>query len=326
MVGVSADPIGSGMQSDNTSSDTHNQSASTGSDALQARVTVSLTALLASSLAPGLHLVATPIGNLSDITLRALATLAGADVIYCEDTRHSRTLLAHYAINRPLRPYHEHNADEQRPRILAELKSGRRIALISDAGTPLVSDPGYKLVRDAIADGLMVTATPGPSALMAGLSLAGLPTDTFLFAGFLPSRSAARQTRLTELAIVPATLIVYEAPSRVAETLADMAAVLGNRTAAVARELTKLHEDVERDSLEQLARRFAATPRKGEFVIVVSPPGAVQATDDAISSALAEALLQMSLRDAAKAVAERLSVSRSRVYDLGLKLKPDRDE
>jgi len=286
-----------------------------------ARAANQINRLLGSPLAPGLYLIATPIGNLADITLRALSVLASSDVIYCEDTRHSRTLTTHYGIGRPLRPYHEHNADEQRPRILAELAAGRRIALISDAGTPLISDPGFKLVRDALAQGSPVVAIPGPSAVIAGLTVAGLPTDRFLFAGFLPPRSAARRARLAELASVPATLIFFEAPTRAAETLADLAGTLGARPAAVARELTKLHEEVRRGTLAELAAALAGTPPKGEIVILTGPPGAAETTDGTIESHLTEALATMSLRDAAKAVADRLSVPKARVYDLGLKLK-----
>lgn len=291
---------------------------------LPSRVAADLTRQLAGALAPGLYLVATPIGNLADITLRALSALARADVIYCEDTRHSRTLVAHFGIDRPLRPYHEHNAEEQRPRILAELAAGRRIALISDAGTPLVSDPGYKLVRECIAAGVTVTALPGPSAVLAAVSSAGLPTDTFLFAGFLPPRSGARQSRIAELASAPATLIFFEAPTRLADTLTDLAGCLGSRPAAVARELTKLHEEVQRGSLAALAEHFRTSPPKGEIVILVGPPGDTLATDEAITAALGDMLAHMSLRDAVKSVADRLSVPKSRVYDLGLKMKSDR--
>ncbi len=312
------------MQSDDASDGTGTVEPSPGDNALPGRLAIDVPRHLASPLAPGLYLVSTPIGNLADITLRALTTLARADVIYCEDTRHSRTLIAHFGIGRPLRPYHEHNAEEQRPRILADLGRGARIALISDAGTPLVSDPGYKLVRDCIAEGHAVVAVPGASAVMAAISVAGLPTDTFLFAGFLPPRSGARQSRIAELAATPATLIFFEAPTRVADTLADLAATLGNRPAAVARELTKLHETVERGLLTDLAERFTAAPQKGEMVIVVGPPTSEAVTDEGIAAALTEALAQMSLRDAAKAVADRLSVPKARVYDLGLKLKSDR--
>ena len=300
--------------------------ASNDTSGVVTRVTAELARHLGDALAPGLYLIATPIGNLADISLRALATLAKSDVIYCEDTRHSRTLVAHYGIGRTLRPYHEHNAEEQRPRILADLARGARIALISDAGTPLVSDPGYKLVRDAIAESHTVIAIPGASAVLTALSVAGLPTDTFLFAGFLPPRSGARRSRISELATVPASLIFFEAPTRVAETLADLAETLGDRPAAIARELTKLHEAVRRGPLTALAELFAQSEPKGEIVIVVGPPGATTATDEVIAAALQAALAHMSLRDAAKAVADRLSVPKARVYELGLKLKSDKPQ
>ena len=208
-----------------------------------------------AELAPGLYVVSTPIGNLGDMTLRAIAVLARADAVLCEDTRHSRTLLSHFGIGTPARPYHEHNAAKERPRVLAELAAGQRIALISDAGTPLVSDPGWKLVREALDAGHRVEALPGASATLAALSVGGLPTDAFLFAGFLPPKSAARRTRIAELSAVPATLVFFEAPSRIAEALADLAAVLGPRPAALARELTKLHEEVRRAPLDQPRRR-----------------------------------------------------------------------
>lgn len=312
------------MQADDVSDGTDTDESGLGNEALTARLTSEITRQLASPLSPGLYLVATPIGNLADITVRALTTLARADVVYCEDTRHSRTLMAHYGLGRPLRPYHEHNAEEQRPRIFADLARGARIALISDAGTPLVSDPGYKLVRDAVSQGYTVLAVPGASAAMAAISVAGLPTDTFLFAGFLPPRSGARQSRIAELATAPASLIFFEAPTRVADTLADLALTLGPRPAAVARELTKLHETVARGSLSELAESFAAAPPKGEIVLVIGPPSEAAATDETIVAALSEALAAMSLRDAAKAVADRFSVPKARVYDLGLKLKSDR--
>ncbi|MCC7250423.1 16S rRNA (cytidine(1402)-2'-O)-methyltransferase [Hyphomicrobium sp.] len=272
-------------------------------------------------LAPGLYLVATPIGHLADMTLRAIAILANADVVYCEDTRHSRTLLAHYAIKATLRPYHEHNAEAERPRVLKELADGRAVALISDAGTPLVSDPGFKLVREATALGHAVIAIPGASAVLAALSVAGLPTDAFFFAGFLPAKEGARKSRLTELATVPATLVFFEAPTRAAATLADLAAVLGNREAALARELTKLHEDVRRAPLEDLARAFANDPPKGEVVIVVGPPEAGEVSDEAIAARLAPALESMSIRDASRVVADTLKVPKGRVYDLALGMK-----
>jgi len=276
---------------------------------------------LAEPLAPGLYLVATPIGNLADITLRALSVLARADALYCEDTRHSRTLLAHYGILRPTRAYHEHNAERERPRILAELAAEKSVAVISDAGTPLISDPGYRLVREAIAAGATVTSLPGPSALLAALAAAGLATDAFLFAGFLPPRQAARRTRLKELAAVPATLVFFEAPSRLADSLGDIAAVLGERAAAVARELTKLYEQVRRGTPAELAQWAAEVAPRGEMVILIGPPVAEVATDAVIIARLKALLATMSLRDAAKAVAAELGVARSRVYDLALGLQ-----
>lgn len=280
-------------------------------------------AQLAQALPAGLYLVATPIGNLADITLRALATLARSDVIYCEDTRHSRTLLAHYAITRPTRTYHEHNAERERPLMLAGLAAGKSVAIISDAGTPLISDPGYKLVRDAVAAGHPVISLPGPSALLAALTSAGLATDAFLFAGFLPPRQKARQGRLAELKAVPATLVFYEAPSRLADSLADIAAVLGAREAAVARELTKLHEEVRRGTPAELAQWATATPPRGEMVIVVGPPLVEAATDASIAAHLAPLLADMRLSEAARTVAQELGVARARVYELGLALKRD---
>ena len=274
-------------------------------------------------LAPGLYVVSTPIGNLGDITLRAIAVLARADAVLCEDTRHSRTLLSHFGIGTPARPYHEHNAAKERPRVLADLAAGQRIALISDAGTPLVSDPGWKLVREAIDAGHRVEALPGASATLTALAVAGLPTDAFLFAGFLPPKSAGRRTRIAELAAVPATLVFFEAPSRIAETLADLAAVLGPRPAALARELTKLHEEVRRAPLDRLAADLEGETLKGEAVILVGPPQQGEVSDDDIAARLAAALEQMSLRDAAKAVADALGVPKSRVYDLGLRLRKD---
>jgi 16S rRNA (cytidine1402-2'-O)-methyltransferase len=276
---------------------------------------------MGATLDPGLYLVATPIGNLGDITLRALATLASADVVYCEDTRHSRVLLDHFAIRTPARPYHEHNAEEQRPRVLAELSAGRRVALISDAGTPLVSDPGYKLVRDAAAAGHAVVALPGASATLAALVASGLPTDAFFFAGFLPSKETARRKRIGELAGIPGTLVFFEAPSRTAACLADISDVLGPRPAALARELTKLHEEVSRGTLPALAAGIAGKEVKGEVVILVGPPVAGAVSDAEIEERLTAALATESLRDASKAVAERFGVAKSRVYELALRLK-----
>lgn len=280
-----------------------------------------ITRLAGTPLAPGLYLVATPIGNLADMTLRALSVLARADVVYCEDTRHSRILLAHYAITTPTRPYHEHNAQTERPRILAQLAAGKRVALVSDAGTPLVSDPGHKLVREAIEAGHRVESIPGPSAVLAAMTSSGLAGDTFLFAGFLPARRAARRSRIAELGSVPATIVLFEAPTRTAETLADLADVLGPRPAALARELTKMHEEIKRATLDTLARELADGELKGEIVILIGPPVAGAVSDAAIEAQLNAALQIMSLKEAARAVAEALGVPRARVYGLGLGLK-----
>jgi 16S rRNA (cytidine1402-2'-O)-methyltransferase len=285
------------------------------------RTTEALRAVLAKPVAAGLHLVATPIGNLGDITLRAIATLAGCDVIYCEDTRHSRTLTTHFGLSAPLKPYHEHNGDAARPHILAALAQGQRVALISDAGTPLISDPGYKLVRAAVAAGHHVTALPGASAVVTALTVSGLPTDCFLFAGFLPPKSAARVARLQELAQVPATLVFFEAPSRVADCISDIHASLGNREVAVARELTKLHETVVLGPASDIAAKLADSEPRGEFVVLVAPPVAGVITDAMIEAHLVTAMAETSTRDAAQAVAEALAVPRGRVYDLALALK-----
>jgi len=286
-----------------------------------ARLAAEFERLIAAPPRPGLHIVATPIGNLGDITIRALAVLTRAGIVYCEDTRHTRALLSHFGVRATLRPYHEHNAASERPRVLAELKAGKTIALVSDAGTPLVSDPGYKLVRDALAAGFHVECAPGPSAALAALACSGLPTDAFFFAGFLPPRTAARRARAAEIAAVPGTLVFFEAPSRAAETLADLCAVLGPRPAAVARELTKLHEETILGRLDELALRFKDQTLKGEIVILTAPPEAAAVSDGDIGARLSLALADMSLRDASKAVADALGVPRSRVYDLALALK-----
>ena len=286
-----------------------------------ARAQAELARLMAEPLPPGLYLVATPIGNLADITLRALAVLSRADVIFCEDTRHSLTLTAHFGITTHLAAYHEHNGARERPKILSQLAAKRRVALISDAGTPLISDPGYKLVREAIERELPVTALPGASAVMAGLTVAGLPTDTFLFAGFLPPKDGARHQRFVELAAIPATLVLFEAPSRLARTLAAIPEVFGTREVVVARELTKRFEEIRRGTAGVLAAWADSAEIKGEIVILVAPPGVVAVTDAAIETALAEALVSLSLRDAVREVAEALKAPRSRVYEMGLRIR-----
>ena len=278
----------------------------------------------APRLPAGLTIVATPIGNLRDITLRALEMMAGADLVACEDTRVTRKLFDHYGLSTPLMSYHEHNAEAARPKILEKIAAGNAVALVSDAGTPLISDPGYKLVREALEEGLQVTSVPGASAALAALTSAGLPTDTFLFAGFLPPKGGQRRKRLEELKPVPATLIFYETSSRLAAALADMAVVFGAREAAVAKELTKLHESVARGTPAELAATLETSIElKGEFVVLVGPPAAGEAEigDDAIVARLKQALEQESFRDAVRSVAEDFKVKRSRVYDLGLALE-----
>jgi 16S rRNA (cytidine1402-2'-O)-methyltransferase len=270
---------------------------------------------------PGLHLVATPIGNLGDITLRALETLAGADVIACEDTRVTRKLADRFGIATPLTPYHEHNAVEARPKLLARLARGEAVALVSDAGTPLISDPGYRLVREAQARGFAVTALPGASSVLAALSVAGLPTDRFFFEGFLPPKTVGRQKRIAALATIPATLVLFESGARIAGTLADLAAGLGARDAAVCRELTKLHEEVTRAPLDALARDWAAgAETRGEFVVVVAPPREEDMPAVDIDAMLKAALARVSVKDAVGEVALATGKPKREVYRRALDL------
>lgn len=281
-------------------------------------------AMDAAKAESGLYLVATPIGNLGDITLRALEVLAGVDIIACEDTRVTRKLMGRYGIETPLTPYHEHNATEARPRLLARLADGQAIALVSDAGTPLISDPGYKLVRAACEAGHTVTALPGPSSVLAALSVAGLPTDRFFFEGFLPVKQAARHKRVAELASIPATLVLFESGSRLAATLTDLAAAFGNRAAAACRELTKLHEEVRRGDLETLARDYAAgAESRGEFVVVVAPPADDDETSDNVDELLLQALRRASVKDAVGEVALATGRPRREVYQRALILAKD---
>ncbi|MGH1419369.1 MAG: 16S rRNA (cytidine(1402)-2'-O)-methyltransferase [Hyphomicrobiaceae bacterium] len=270
----------------------------------------------------GLYIVATPIGNLSDITLRALAILATSEIIFAEDTRHSAHLLQHFQINTHLKSSHDHNEDRRIDEILDRLSKGQRVAIISDAGTPLISDPGYKIVRAAATAGHNVYSVPGSSAVLAALTSSGLPTDTFLFAGFLPAKQAARRRRLEGLAQVPATLVFYEAPSRIAASCQDMAQILGyERFAVVARELTKRYEEIRRGPLVTLAGDISDASLKGEMVVVVSPPPEVTITDDEIIAELSKRLPDQSLKDVARAISDQHQVSRSKVYELGLALK-----
>jgi 16S rRNA (cytidine1402-2'-O)-methyltransferase len=254
------------------------RAADSDSAVVRASFTVGDGLIAAPPLAPGLYVVATPIGNLGDVSVRALATLAAAALVACEDTRVTRILTDRYGIRTPLIAYHDHNAARQRPKLLAALAEGKTVALVSDAGTPLVSDPGYRLVNASLAAGHAVIPVPGASAVLAALVASGLPSDAFLFGGFLPSKLSARRRRLGDFARAPATLIFFESPQRLAATLADMATVLGAaRDCAVARELTKTYESVRRGSLEELAATLAGEPPpKGEVVVLVGPPSPVE--------------------------------------------------
>ena len=272
--------------------------------------------------AAGLCLVATPIGNAADITLRALEVLKTADVIACEDTRVTSRLLAIHGIATRLVPYHDHNAARARPALIRRLKKGETVALVSDAGTPLVSDPGYRLVRACIAEDVPVTVLPGPSAVLAALVLSGLPTDRFLFAGFLPPRQAARRRALAELAGVRASLVFMESARRLAAALADMAETLGGREAAVGRELTKMFEEVRRGPLPDLARHYRDRgPPRGEVTVVVAPPADEKApSDQDLDRRLSAALKEASVRDAATEVAAATGVARRHIYARALAL------
>jgi 16S rRNA (cytidine1402-2'-O)-methyltransferase len=275
-------------------------------------------------VAAGLHLVATPIGNLGDITLRALDTLTGAGAIACEDTRVTRKLLARYNIQTPTLAYNDHNARRVLPQIMERLNRGESLALVTDAGTPLVSDPGYRLVAAAIDAGIAVHTLPGASAAISALILSGLPTDSFFFAGFPPPRSAARRRRFSELAAVPGSLVFFESAKRLAASLADLRETLGDRPAAVAREMTKLHEEVRRGTLDTLAAHYAeAGPPKGEIAIIVAPPAPPEVDDDALRDALEAALEDLSMRDAVARVSAETGRPRREVYRLALEVSGD---
>jgi 16S rRNA (cytidine1402-2'-O)-methyltransferase len=277
----------------------------------------------AEKVPPGLYLVATPIGNLGDITLRALETLAGADVIACEDTRVTRKLAERYGITTPLTAYHEHNAADARPKLLSRLAEGQSIALVSDAGTPLISDPGYKLVRAARAAGYQITTLPGASAVLAAVTISGLPTDRFFFEGFLPAKQAARQKRIAALANIPATLVLFESGSRLPSTLTDLAAAFGPRPAAICRELTKLHEEVRYENLEVLARLYTnGAETRGELVVLIAPSAEEQRADD-IDTLLRGALSRVSVKDAVGEVAVATGRPRREIYQRALALAKD---
>jgi 16S rRNA (cytidine1402-2'-O)-methyltransferase len=281
----------------------------------------------APALAPGLYVTATPIGNLGDITLRALETLAAASLILCEDTRVTAKLLSRYGIRNSLAPYHDHNAAKVRPGLLARIGKGEALALVSDAGSPLLSDPGYKLVQAAIADGLPVTVIPGASAALSALTLSALPPDRFMFCGFLPTKPGARRNFLEELKAISATLVMYETAPRIADSLADIAAVLGDRQVAVARELTKLHEEVIRGGALAVHDDLAARESlKGEITLVVAPPdaAALAAPQAMVDTALLEAAATMSASGAAAEIAKRFGLSKKEAYARLLGLKETR--
>ena len=277
----------------------------------------------AGHIAGELGLVATPIGNLGDLSPRAADYLKAADAIACEDSRITIRLLQHLGIKKTLLSYHDHNADEMRPKLIERLQRGEKIALVSDAGTPLISDPGFKLVREAAAQGLAVTALPGPSAPVMALILSGLPTDRFLFLGFLAAKSAARRTELEEVAALRASLILFETAPRLVAALGDLRAVLGDRPAAVARELTKMFEEIRRGSLQELLDHYTeAGPPKGEIVIVVGPPLPAAGPDAGdLDAALLKALAAMRVKEAAEAVAAASGLPKRQVYQRALELK-----
>jgi len=276
----------------------------------------------------GLYLVATPIGNLGDITLRALQTLAAADLIACEDTRVSRKLLDHYGIATPTMAYHDHNAATVRPALLKRIADGGVVALISDAGTPAISDPGFKLVREARDAGLDVFALPGASSVLAALISSGLPTDRFMFEGFLPAKATQRRTRIEELARIPATLVLFESGPRIAATLSDLAEALGPREASICRELTKLHEEVRRGPLPALADHYAGDAEtRGEFVVVIAPPAeAATPSADDVDDLIRAALTRVSVKDAVGEIVAATGLPRRDIYRRALELARERSD
>ena len=278
--------------------------------------------LTAPKPVPGLYLVATPIGHLGDITLRALETLAGVDIIACEDTRITRRLTERYAISAQLKPYHEHNAAMARPKILEKLAQGASIALVSDAGTPLISDPGVEAVREFCAAAHAVIALPGASSVLTALSVAALPTDRFFFEGFLPARKQARRTRLNELARIDATLVMFESGNRIAGTLGDLAAIMAGRDAAICRELTKLHEQILRAPITELAKATDTLETRGEFVLVIGPPraDALSMTAQDLDDLLRAQLARDSVKDAVAHAVELSGRPRREVYARALEL------
>lgn len=276
---------------------------------------------MTSTLAPGLYIVATPIGNLGDLSPRAAHILLNADIVAVENSRVTAGLFRHLGAKRPMTPYHDHNAEAVRPGLVARMAS-EAVALVSDAGTPLISDPGFKLVRDARAAGHAVTTIPGPCAGIAALTLAGLPTDRFLFMGFLPAKQQARAETIAEVATVRATLVFYESGPRLSAALAALAEGLGDREAAVVREITKKFEECVTGSLTELAARYADAPPKGEIVMVVAPPGeAPPASAEDADAALAEALTRLPVSKAAGEVARRFGLDRKALYARAMEMK-----
>lgn len=276
--------------------------------------------------APGLYLVSTPIGNLEDVTIRALKVLSGVTDLYCEDTRQSRKLLDRYGISRKASAYHDHSSDAVRDKVVEKLKNNSSVALISDAGTPLISDPGYKLVRAVSAAGIPVYPIPGASALLAAVVASGLPTDRIHFHGFLPAKTTARRTAIKDVAGIAASLVFYEAPGRAAAALADLADLLGDRPAALARELTKLHEETVRGTLTELVARFAQESPRGEVVLVVggAQAGPAATSDADLDLMLHAALGKISLRDAVAEVTEQSGRKKRDVYTRALRLVDDK--
>lgn len=276
-----------------------------------------------TSFIKGLYLVATPIGNIRDISARAIEILTQATVVACEDTRVTAKLFSLLGISVPLTPYHEHNADKVRPQLIKRLKAGELIALVSDAGTPLISDPGYRLVQDCIAEDIYVTAVPGASAVLTALQLSGLPCHRFLFSGFLPAKTAARKKELSELSAVPATLVFYETAPRLLATLKDSFDVLGDRNAAVTRELTKKFEQTVRGTLSELIEFYKENGQpKGEIVFLIGPPDKDQKPNlDQVTTILKQALNHMSLKDAVTDTAIRTGQNKKQVYEIALMLK-----
>ena len=274
------------------------------------------------ALEPGLYLVATPIGNLRDITLRALDILTSADLVLAEDTRRARILLSAYGIKSSLSAYHDHNVAKKLPSVIRNILGGKSVALISDAGTPLVNDPGYKLARECIKQDIPVIAVPGTSAVLAGLVSSGLTPARFMFAGFLPPKSAARCTALGEVEAVPGTLIYFETAKRIKACLTDMQKILGDRQAAIARELTKKYEEILRGSLSELIARIGETPLRGEIVIIIAPPEAqAQWDEDKIRAALAPLIKIQGVKRAAAAIAQQSGHKKRDIYAVALKMK-----